>query len=443
MLVPKYFTSLFDNGLVAIVWGFLVMAAGLLAIATSLGVILVVPIYSFYRVSSTLQSWIRQRVVEEMLGTGMTGRGILDSLAWYGTRWWLMASLPGALASIALFPELRGPWLPAAIAGYLLMGAAIAYLWLGMVAWSSYPGGKAATTLVGPVVVLQLLPAAVVSELGLNPISLLAASLYMIFMGRLVAIYGLENWESLGQFDNKARRFIRRKMGARASKLSENPIAARESMRGMDAADLSIKLLTLGGFLLATVAALTTEGYWVFAFLMVPVVLINSYMGAVEMSQMVTQETECSTLETVRSTPITSDDFLKGWLRAVVVPRWRDHALLLLGVSVVMILMGDGAHLGKGLVIAGACLSLVLPLAGAYIGASIAGQAKTRGQISGQLLMSLGAVALIGAPQVMASAQLVSLPASLGVLAVVTAAFCWVLDAGAKKSLNRVFLPQR
>jgi hypothetical protein len=446
LAVPKLFTSLFDNSAVALLWGFLVMAAGLLAIATYLGVTLLVPLYSFYRTATTLRAWIRQRVLEEMRGAGMTGRAIIDALMWFGARWWLTASGPAVLLSLAFFADLRQPWMAVALVGYLLCGAAALSLGLCLTVWSGFPGGaKATLPVVAALGLVGLVPGSVVFALRANAGSLVFGCLYVILVGRLLAIYGVENWESLSRLDNRARRLLRAKLGGhrKPSKLSENPIAARESMRGMDAGDLSFRLLMATGFVVTSVIAVSARGVWVFALFMVPVVLLNSYRGAVKMSQMVTAESEGATLETIRSTPISSDDFLKGWLASVVLPQWCDHLVLWLAALAVLLTMGEADHLASGLVPMGLCLSLILPLAGAYIGASIAGQAKTRSQISGQLLLAFGAVAAMGGPQMMAGAHIVSLPVSLALMVALTGAMCWVLDAGAKKSLNRVFLPQR
>lgn len=180
-----------------------------------------------------------------------------------------------------------------------------------------------------------------------------------------------------------------------------------------------------------------------FALLLVTLVAFNCYRAASKMSQIVTEEVETSTLETIRSTPMGSEQFLHGWLVAVLRPMLKDTTLLLLAISATLVVSGQGLLLFHGASVMAAALCLVLPIAGAYVGASIAGQSKTRSQIAGQLIISFGAFVITAVPQAMVSTTVFSLPFALSGLGVVTIGMCWLMGAGAKKSLNRVFLPQK
>lgn len=430
------------------------LAVGLLGFGTFATVLALVPLYTFNRVSGTLQSWIRQRAVEEMLSTGMTARKILDALGLFGVRWWIVASLPGAILGLVLFPELRdGPFL-CFLAVSAMACINFVYFYLSLQTWSVFPGGRALLPALVPLVVLPVV--GVTSLLGfgvamkmadgrdLPALAFIGSSLVTLFVARWLAIYGLENWESLGRVDSKTRRAIRRRLpSSTCLTLSENPICAREAMRGMDAGQLTVRVGMLGGFVAASSLAFGPDGGWALPVLLGVVVLLNSYRGAQTMSQIVTQETESSTLETVRSTPMNSEQFLHGWLRIVVWPQWRDHTLLILSCAAVAVAAGHADQLLNASIVIAVAATYTLPLVAAYVGASIAGQAKTRSEISGQLAAAFAAVGILGGPQSVAGMHLVNAPSALGVLTLMIAFTCWVLDAGAKKSLNRVFLPQR
>lgn len=441
------------DGLVGLVCWLFALVVVLMSMVAFIFVLGIIPLYTFQRLTGILQSWIRQRGVEEMLSTGLTGRAVLDGLATFGARWWMQASLPSVLLALVLFPELRSVVLCRMIVALLAAGVGFAYFYLSLLTWSVFPGGRAllpALAPMGAVPLISLLAFTSVSatmdvywQHCLPDVAVIAASLGAILASRWLAIYGLENSESLGKVDSKTRRAIRRRLPSPMVALSENPICARESMRGTDASELGARVLMACGFVMAAFSALAGQAAWGFAALWIPTVLINSYRGAQKMSQVITQETEASTLETVRSTPINSEQFLYGWLRVVVLPQWRAHTLLWAGTFLVSAGVGTFGNdvVSIGVAVA---LSYVLPLVGAYIGASIAGQAKTRSEISGQLMAAFAAAVILGGPQVAASATLdASLPASIFGLAVLTGGACWLLDAGAKKSLNRVLLPQR
>lgn len=445
-LVPEMFPFVLNHSVLGFVWGAAIVVAGLLAIATGLGLIFCVPLYAFYRTSNLLQSWLRQRVVEEMLCSGLTGRQILDQLVGFGARWWMTAVLPSAALSFLLFPSFRDTIGLLAFLICFLVGTAMAYLGLCSVAWSSLPGATARLPILGAVLSVQLLPTFFVPMIGSGGggvrffSTIIAAALYVIIIGRWTAIYGLENWESLVHLDHRVRRSLRLK-SRKGRQLPENPIAARESMRGMDSGDLILRGLTFLGFCGATFLAYQLQAVWIYALLIAPVVLVGSYRGASRMSTIMTEEVESRTLETLRSTPMTSNDFLNGWLFTVVSAQWKEQIPLMMGVAGAIVVMGQGEVLASGLVIVSGLFMVVLPVVAAYLGASIAGQTKTRAQISGQLLVAFMTVLVMAGPQVLASGSNLTSTTSWLTLLLLTAGFCWLLNAGARKSLNRVFLP--
>lgn len=441
------------DGLPGLVCMLIAMGVGIMSVATASFVLAIVPLYALQRLGGTLQTWIRQRRIEEMLSTGMTGRAILDAAAVYGLRWWMQASLPSLLLCLVLFPATRDLALWRAVLTFMAVGVGVAYFALSLLTWSLFPGGRALLPALVPMAAVPVLSftTLVVASHAVDGVwrhypadlTLGVTSFVAVLAGRWLAIYGLENWERLSRVDGKTRRAIRRRLPSTRMSLSENPICAREGMRGIDAGEWGARLLMVGVFLLVSFTAGSGGGLWGFVGLLTLTVLTNSYRGAQRMSQIVTQESEACTLETVRSTPMTSEQFLYGWMRVVVLPQWAAHTVLLAAVAAVTVGLGQGALLLSNSAVLAVCLSYALPLIGAYIGASIAGQAKTRSEIGGQLMAAFAATVVLGGPQALAGAQMASLPAALFGLSVMTGGACWVLDAGARKSLNRILLPQR
>lgn len=446
LLVPVWFPTLHQHGLLNLLWGSLLMMTSAVAVGAYVGATVLAPLFAFGRSAQTLQSWVRQRALEEMLCAGMSGRQVADGLVRHSLRWWAVVAAPVSLAALPLYPDVLSgvgfrdaAW---AVLFGLLGWLSLGYLALTVASWGSFRGGHIKTPLLGALALLAAGPAlALMAPVGGKIVALLAF-LYVIAVGRGLLIHALENWDRLAAFDLRMRRMMRFK-GWGGGPISENPIVAREAFRGTNAGELIFRGLTFGGFVFCSLVASLSHAPWIFLFLLFPVVLTSSYRAASRMSQVVTEEVESSTLETIRSTPISSEIFLNGWLRAVVGRQWRDLSALLLGVVAVTALNGNASMLYNGMVPLGFFLCAVLPLCGAYLGASIAGQAKKRAQISGQLMASCVAMTVVGAPQVVVSAQLVYPPVTLVALAILTGGVCWLLDSGARKSLNRTFLPQK
>lgn len=442
-LVPLYLPGLVTSGLGAFTWGLLALLAAMIAAGTVLGVLLLVPLFLTYRCTNLIHAWTRQRVVEEMICAGMSGSAILDRAALFAGRWWVIAVGPSIVFGSVLFPQISSNVSPLVSLGYLLSVVSLSYLGAFATAWTGFCGGKVKMPLLGALAVVQGVPALAVMLFGLNTTSFFASVVYVIFTARWAAIYALENSEALRSLDTRVRRVLRVGSAGRVKSLPENAVLAREAMRGTDSADLIARGLTAGSFLLALVGAVCLESAAVFVMMLVATVAFNCYRAAGKMSQIVTEEVETSTLETIRSTPMGSEQFMRGWLQAVLRPLFLETAVLLTAVGSSVALMGQGEALLQAGVVMGVALCFALPFAGAYIGASIAGQGQSRSKISGQLILSFGAFAITAVPQAMVSTEMFSLPVSLTGLGLMTAALCWLLGAGAKKSLNRVFLPQK
>lgn len=442
-LLSTHFPALIAGELSSRILVGLAFVATLIAVGTVLGIVLLVPLFLTYRCTNLIHAWTRQRVVEEMVCAGMPGSAILDRSALFALRWWVITVGPSLVLGCFLFSEMARMVSPGVVLGYLLTVATLSYLGAFATAWTGYCGGKVKTPLLGALLVVQGVPALALMVFGLSGTSLMWASIYIIVTARWAAIYALENSESLRSMDNKVRRVLRIGSGSQSRSLSENPILARESMRGTDSADLIARGLTAASFVLAAIGVVCLQSPGIFVVLLIAAVSFNCYRAAGKMSQIVTEEIETSTLETIRSTPMGSEQFLNGWLRAALRPMFIETSILLGAAGLATVAFGYGSDLFHPAIVMGVALCFALPLAGAYVGASIAGQGQSRSQISGQLILSFGAFVITAVPQAMVSTAIFSLPAALCGLALMTGGLCWLLGAGAKKSLNRVFLPQK
>ncbi len=448
LALPSLFPGLHQYWLLNSLWGLALFLVWLVAVAALTLGLAVAPFYGFNRALRFVQSWTRQRVLDEMICAGMSGGKILDGLVLYSVRWWATVATPCLLVGgLWLSPHL-GKVSPGSMAWaivlYILACLGIGYTVLAFTCLSSTPGGQVKVPLALGAGALSVGPAGIFAACGGEPgaVGFALGFLYLCVAARALSTRALENQDRLASLEIRFRRMLRFQ-GGKVGTLAENPIVARESFRGSDASDTAFRAITLGGFIFCSLVASLSNAPWIFLFLLFPVVLRSAYRSASRMSQVVTEEVEGSTIETIRSTPMSSGTFLNGWLRVVVGAQWRDLGMLFAGVFAVLLLNGNGVLLNNGMVAMGVFLSALLPLVGAYVGASIAGQAKTRSQISGQLMASFAAVMVVGVPQVVVSAEIIYPPVTMVALAVLAWAICWVLDAGARKSLNRTFLPQR
>lgn len=443
-LGPQVFASVDAFGIIHQVWPMVTALAYIGLSASIIGVAVLVPLFTIYKLSNTLRTWITQRAVEEMCCTGLTARYLLDQMVFFGVKWCVAAAVPAGL-TMALASDVGfNYWWGVILGGYILAGLVGTYLTLYMTAWRASSRSRGVLPLLGSMLVVTGIPIFGIYLAEGSLASWVIAGLYTIITARAATIYALENPEALNQFNNKVRRTLRRRKPAGTVKeLSPNPILAREQMRGHGSSEILTLLTLVVAYVIALVSAFESGESGGFGFVVFFAVFGFSYRAASKMSQIVTEEIECTTLETIRSTPMGSQTFLKGWLHIVLRQAWLDTSILFAAIFPVILAIGDGAVLLEPALIMVVLASYAMPYLGALVGASIAGQGKRRDEISGQLLLSVGAITICGAPQAVVAAH--SMPLLLAVVssALAFAFMCWLLSAGAEKSLNRVFLPQK
>lgn len=436
-----------QNASLYFLWSLFKGALAMVGGALTLSLVFVVPLFAYHRAANQLLRWQRQRAVEDMLCAGLTGRQLVDRTMLYATRWWVVCSLP----SLGLFLlSTDYGWIPCAVSlvTYFGVGAMFGFFSCYMVLGGGVAQGAFQLPFLSGVALLGLGPLVLLMSIewrgdGVFLGSLLLSLLYVALMSRWLCIYVLENAERLGRLESRWWRQWSARFRSRRSTLPENAIEARQALRGADLATAAVRAVGLFLWLGAVALAAQFKDAWVLAVLLGFAVIANSFRAASMMSQVVTQEVESSTMETLRATPLTSRAFLLGWLRHVMRQLSTEMLVLWAASAPAAVLLSKGAFpLTSSHLLLAFLLSFVVPLVAALVGASIAGQAKPREHIGGQLLAGMAFVTLFGWPSLSLGAALASPEgAVLGVLAM-TAIAVWVLMAGSEKSLHRWFRPQ-
>lgn len=441
-LTPGWLAGMLGGGFGSVLGGGLAFGAAMLAGATVLGVVLLAPLYAISRCMSLIRLWTRQRVIEEMLCAGMSGSSVLDRAALFTVGWWGVVVLPSILVGLLALPSLRLVLTATSVLGYLLSLAALFYFGTFVTLWTGLCPAKLKLPLLGALLGLQALPVLALMVQGISGPTLVGGLLYVALMARCSCLITLKHLDALQHLEQRVAQAFRQRVRGSAGVRWENPIAARQAMRGADPAELIARGLIALGFVLALLGGAIFDGVAMFGALLVAVVLYNCYRAAKRMSGIVLEEIEGSTLEALRSTPMGSEQFLKGWLQAVLRPLFWETSALLAGVALSMAALGHGSALGSRWVVMAVALCFALPLAAAHVGASAAGQAQSGAETSGRLLLSFGTFVVAATPQALVLTEFVSLPISLAGLGVMTALLCWLLGSAAKKSLDKVFLSQ-
>jgi hypothetical protein len=416
---------------------------GLASFAVLAGIILALPLHSLSSICGTLRSWSENRILEELTSTGLTTRYLVDQLLLHHLRRWAIISLPALLFG-AFCTEGYGGLV--ADGGWLVyLGAVLGIYMTGfcVTAWRVSAGRRGWLFLAVPVTILAGAPSIVMSTVSpLEPSNWIFTSVFVIVAGRFLAIRALDNQASFSNISFKFRRSfsIRR---SNHQPLSENPIVARQEMAGREFGDL-MALVGMAVVLLWAYfeAFVNTSPVPVYVALL-SVGFVAAWRAASRLSQSLTQELEGSTLETIRSTPMGSERFLNGWLQIAVGPLAKEVALFVL-LSFPSVLMVQGVSgLTNGHFVHCVLLTLAAPYLGGLFGASIAGQCKPRHEVSGQITATVMLCGLLSAPQMAILLSEESSWISIVPTLIFLRLASWVLKAGANKSLNRVFLPQK
>jgi hypothetical protein len=438
VLVPQTVTLASSHAGVALLWGVFVMLGGLLAISTTLALLLGIPLYSLVLCGTTLHSWIQGRVLGDLWALGWKPGPLVDTLLLHALRWCLRITGPSLLTAVALFPELRGPWLLPAALAFPLVTLAIGYGGLSLLAWAPRRLGSEAPP---PMLHLPLLlawplpPLVMLGRLGFTPGTVLLAALWMALTARYLGLQGLD--PSAGQPSPDHPVAPR----ARRHPWPENPIAARESARP-PVSPQARRLMALT-FLLVSALAFCLNALWLLAWLLLVVVLGNSFSICRRMAGSLDCERERGTLELLLSTPLSWQQYLRGWWQALVRPCWLEHAAMWVATALLFLLAGRGQELLAPWQLTAAALALLLPPLSAFTGAAIAGHAGGQARLSRVLLLSYALMLASAPPLLLAltAARLLAVSTVLGLLGMTTLGSGWFLNASARRSLGKLFSP--
>lgn len=410
-------------------------------------VLVALPISHWAKATSTLRSWSENRVLEEFAVTGISQRALLDNLAWFYIKRTILVAIP-TLAFTLL------AWQPYSFSILEKTGTLTAMLFsalglgFALFVWKTSAGPKGTVLMLPPLLVLALPSLGVCYAWTSAPgLELLDPSLWIVLLpytivaARSLSIFALERKST---FEGLVQKLQYSQLKSKRPELTaENAIIARQQMlgRGFSGKVACLVVATILG--LSAWLALT-EGNAIPIYVSLVVAgMLSAWRAAARLSQSLTQELESSTLETVRTTPLGSERFLKGWLEIAVRPLTKEVAVFSLLALPLCVLAEGITTLTSGHFFNCVLLALLAPYLGGLFGASIAGQCRPRQEISGQLTATAVIGGLCCIPQMMIILSEDFSWSSFVMTLVVARLAIWLLGAGAKKSLNRVFLPQK
>ncbi len=401
-----------------------------------LGMLVALPWYHFRVDLAVLVSLRRGRCLEEILGTGLEARRIVDTLACFGLRSLFRIGVPVGLVLLLGTPlagSLPGTWW--AFLRDPLHSALLVPVWLALVGIVFSVGSYAAQAMVlfsrggerpGPatlavtlalfVPATSLVGAGVGVALGAEGPTLvpalgwtLAGALVWVgFLGRRLSIWGLEHPAALERWNRNSaprrNRWIR--------PWNDNPIVAREVTRLSAAIPLGVLGLLL---VRAFPAAIQAQAFWLLTALPEHSRTLAFWIGVAGIgwyawlrassrtSAALAQEREAQTLEPMIQSGLTRRDFVSGWLQVVCAPLYLELALtgglvLMVALSFPEVLSGDAHGIPGTLDLGSALLALLalaaMPLAGAWTGLAVSAASTTRreawGRNIGATFSSLG-----------------------------------------------------
>ncbi len=405
------------------------------------GVMVGVPLYHLSEMAGTIVRFSENRILDELTSSGLTDKSIVDQVFGYYLKRVTILLLPSYSLWALIGLSVGNPETAAIL--LVAFGFAIAALsaTLLLVCWKVAVGSRGRLLLLLPILLVCGPPVALLELYGETASVLLIGELYVALVGYSLAVRGLRSRGRLNSLLSRVRRLTRLRLVGRD--FSDNPIVARQEALGREWGDLL--MLSTSGLLLLTGMIVSSEikSAWPVLNVLLVCGFVASWRAAYKLSQSLTTELESSTLEILRSTPLGSKRFMEGWLDLTLKPLFGEivclcTAALAFFLSVLPAALYDGTFALTVL------SSLAMPYLGALFGASIAGQLKTRSEVAGQLALILLFCGLFSIPQL---SVLISLGEPVWFAVFLTGlivwATSWVLKAGATKSLNRVFLPQK
>lgn len=446
-LMETHFKWLVDTQPFTFLFYLVVFLSGLAAFIVGCAVF-ALPLYNGSGAANVLRSWEENRILDEFTSTGLTQRYIVDRLLFYYSKRWAIMAGPSVLFGILLTGLWRQPEIWAAAFLYALFSlGAIALCVCCTSCYLSFQkqavlAGLVPTILIGLPAYLQFQLLPFQADGTLIVVGLTGLSVYALVVSRYLAIFALERKLELGNwFFSLGQRFALKRRGG--SPTTENPIAAREEMVGKKWGSvlyLAGLIVALG---IAMIPAVETDSAYPFFTVILVSGFIAAGRAATSLSQSLTRELESSTLELLRTTPMGSERFLNGWLKVVVAPLATEVLMISLAALPLSVIAGGVEVLTGGQFLHCVVVALAGPFLGALLGASMAGQCKPRQEVAKQLHTALGIMIVCVAPQMMI---LLAEDNNWGYIVMNLGIFWvmrWLLTAGARKSLNRVFLPQK
>ena len=406
------------------------------------------PLSHVAKAGSTLRSWSENRILDELESTGLGKRYLVDQLIWFYAKRTFIVAMPTVIFSTLAYSPVDHVFLLGLI-GLLPFLIAAACVVFTLTVWRISTGPKGFAFLLIPFTILVVpgfgLPYFSTSTLGAGsylPVVWVVTLPFVVIATRFLSIYALEN---RSRFENLSLTWNRKTAIKQEGRFvtSDNAIIARQQMLGRafsDSMTSSVLAIVLG---LASMAAIIDKSPAPIYASLLLIGLVSAWRAAGRLSQSLTQEMEGSTLETIRTTPLGSERFLKGWLDIAVRPLAKEMILFTLVALPLAVWAGGMQVIYSGHFANSAALAILAPYFGGLFGASIAGQCRPRQEISGQITTSVVVGSLFCLPQLGIVLSEDYSWVSLILTLIVFRLAAWVLNAGAQKSLNRVFLPQK
>ena len=402
------------------------------------GVFIGAPLHHLSQMHGTIRRFAENRILDELTSTGLTARMIVNQVFFYYLKRLAILILPSACAWWFISGEVEFlALLLAAMAVIISTFSAV----LCLTCWKVSAGRRGRLIMVVPSLLLFGPVFAFMEICGKSILSFSTALLYVFVVGYLLSVRGIQSRGRLQNLTSTFRRLTRLRQSRRT--FSDNAIVARQEAVGREWGDLLSLSVSAFLLLLAMIVSAEMKAAWPLMNVLLLCGFGASWRAASKLSQSLTTELEGSTLEILRTTPLGARRFMDGWMDLTLKPLLGE--LCVLSVTCFgFIAFWFPAALSNGSFALCFIATMAMPYLGALFGASIAGQLKTRSELAGQLALVLLLCGFFSVPQV---GMLVSLEEPVWLAAVLSLVMAWaagwVLKAGATKSLNRVFLPQK